>query len=52
LNTLEISNTDEFVSLNLVANLATMLASYYKGFTIIISDSVLNFNCLDASLAI
>ena len=36
LNTLEIVNIDEFGSLNLVANLATLVATYFKGFVVII----------------
>ena len=36
LNTLEIVNIDEYASLNLVANLATLVATYFKGFVVII----------------
>lgn len=36
LNTLEVINVDEFRALNLVANLATLIATYYRGFVIII----------------
>lgn len=53
-------NVDEFSSLNLVANLATLISTYYKGFVVIIEpfpedqllyDPLLQFYCLDASLA-
>lgn len=36
LNTLEIVNIDEYRALGLVANLATMIATYFKGFVVII----------------
>lgn len=36
LNTLEVENIDEYRALNLVANLSTMIATYYRGFVIII----------------
>ena len=36
LNTLEVDNIDEFRALTLVANLATLIATYYRGFVIII----------------
>ena len=36
LNTLEVENIDEYRSLNLVANLATLIATYYRGFVIIV----------------
>lgn len=36
LNALEVINVDDFRSLNLVANLATLLSTYYKGFTVIV----------------
>ena len=54
------TNIDEFGSLNLVANLATLISTYYKGFVVIIEpypedpglpDPLLQFYCLDASLA-
>ena len=60
LNTLEVVNIDEFRALNLVANLATLIATYYRGFVIIIEpypeeqlqfDPLLQFYCLDASIA-
>ena len=36
LNTLEVTKIDEFRALNLVANLATLTATYFKGFVVII----------------
>lgn len=60
LNTLEVTKIDEFRALNLVANLATLTATYFKGFVVIIEpypedqllfDPLLQFYCLDASLA-
>jgi DNA excision repair protein ERCC-2 len=36
LNTLKVTNTSEFSDLNLVANLATMLSTFFKGFAVII----------------
>lgn len=60
LNTLEIVNIDEFGSLNLVTNLASLIATYYKGFVVIVEpypedqllfDPLLQFYCMDASLA-
>lgn len=60
--TLELSNLEEFSSLQRVANFATILSSYLKGFTVImepfdnqapsIPNPVLHLCCLDASLAI
>ena len=38
LNTLQVTNIDEFSSLNLVANLATLISTYYKGFVIIVEQ--------------
>ena len=60
LNTLQVRDIDEFGSLNLVANLATLISTYFKGFVVIIEpypedqlqhDPLLQFYCLDASLA-
>lgn len=51
---------EEFGGLNLVTNLATLVSTYFKGFTVIIEpypsdqlifDPILQFYCLDASLA-
>ena len=36
LNTLEVENIDDFRALTLVANLATMISTYYRGFVVII----------------
>jgi DNA excision repair protein ERCC-2 len=60
LNTLEIVNLEEYRSLGLVADFATLLSTYFKGFTVIIEpypednliyDPLMQFYCLDASLA-
>lgn len=60
MNTLEITNLDEFSSINIIADFATLISTYYKGFTIIIEpypednliyDPLLQFYCLDASIA-
>lgn len=60
MNTLEISNTEEFRAIGLVANFATLLSTYFSGFTVIIEpypednliyDPLMQFYCLDASLA-
>jgi len=53
-------SVDEFGSLNLVANLAVMISTYFKGFTVIVEpypedqllyDPLLQFYCLDAAIA-
>lgn len=36
LNTLEIGNIDEFSPLNIIADFATLISTYYKGFSIIV----------------
>ena len=36
MNTLQIANMDEFQSITIVADFATLLSTYYKGFTVII----------------
>ena len=64
LNTLEIDRIDEFSSLNVIADFATLLATYYEGFSLILephpeervgggfyTDPLLQFYCLDASIA-
>ena len=60
LNTLEIANVDDFRALNLVSNLASLIATYFKGFVVIVEpypedhllfDPMLQFYCMDASLA-
>ena len=62
LRTLEIPNLSDYSSLMVVANFATLVSTYLKGFTILIEpfndktptiiDPVLYFCCLDASIAI
>eukprot|EP00052_Salpingoeca_macrocollata_P017671 m.144308 g.144308 ORF g.144308 m.144308 type:complete len:768 (-) comp20461_c0_seq1:24-2327(-) len=62
LQTLELSNVDEFSPIVVVANFATLVSTYLKGFSLIIepfddrsptiSDPVLYFSCMDASVAI
>lgn len=51
---------DEYRAINLVADFATLLSTYFKGFTVIIDpypddniipDPLMQFYCLDASLA-
>ena len=60
LNTLEIVDVYEFRALSLVTNLATLIATYYQGFVVIVEpypedhlllDPLLQFYCMDASLA-
>ncbi|GFR48544.1 hypothetical protein Agub_g10443, partial [Astrephomene gubernaculifera] len=61
LKTLEIANTDEYTPIQLVADFATLVGTYSKGFAIImepyderlpqVPDPVLQLSCLDASLA-
>jgi len=60
--TLEINDMDEFTSIQLVADLATVVGTYSEGFAIIIephdermptiANPVMQLTCLDASLAI
>nr|XP_005900409.2 PREDICTED: TFIIH basal transcription factor complex helicase XPD subunit [Bos mutus] len=62
LYTLEISDLTDFSPLTLLANFATLVSTYAKGFTIIIepfddrtptiANPILHFSCMDASLAI
>uniref|UniRef100_A0A023F3L9 General transcription and DNA repair factor IIH helicase subunit XPD n=1 Tax=Triatoma infestans TaxID=30076 RepID=A0A023F3L9_TRIIF len=62
LRTLEISDQNDFSPLILVTHLATLVSTYTKGFTIIIepfedkaptvSNPILHFSCLDASIAV
>lgn len=61
MNTLQITNLDEYAPISLVADLATLVSTYFKGFTVIIEpypednliyDPLLQFYCLDASIAI
>ena len=60
MNTLEIANIDEYRAIGLVADFATLLSTYFKGFTVIIDpypednlikDPLMQFYCLDASIA-
>ena len=60
MNTLEIINIEEFSPLGIIADFATLISTYYKGFTLIIEpypednliyDPLLQFYCLDASIA-
>ncbi|XP_014248544.1 general transcription and DNA repair factor IIH helicase subunit XPD [Cimex lectularius] len=62
LRTLEIADQTDFSPLVLITHLATLVATYTKGFTIIIepfednkptvSNPILHFSCLDASIAV
>lgn len=62
LKTLQITNVDEFTPLQLVADFATLLATYATGFVVItepynpktphIEDPIMQLACLDASLAV
>lgn len=62
LNTLELPDITDYASLTLVANFATLVSTYSKGFSLIIEpydsqtptipNPVLHFVCLDASVAI
>ncbi|EGD74772.1 TFIIH basal transcription factor complex helicase XPD subunit [Salpingoeca rosetta] len=62
LQTLELTDYDDFSSLMRVATFATLVATYTDGFSLIIEpfddraptirDPVLHFSCMDASLAI
>ncbi|TFJ99984.1 eukaryotic translation initiation factor 4 gamma 3 [Platysternon megacephalum] len=62
LRTLEIVDIADFSPITLIANFATLVSTYAKGFTIIIepfddrtptiANPVLHFSCMDASIAI
>eukprot|EP00038_Savillea_parva_P002094 m.110607 g.110607 ORF g.110607 m.110607 type:complete len:841 (+) comp10718_c0_seq2:518-3040(+) len=62
IQTLELVDVDDMASLVLVANFATLVGTYQKGFSLIIEpfddrapsipDPVLHFSCMDASVAI
>uniref|UniRef100_UPI00358E0210 general transcription and DNA repair factor IIH helicase subunit XPD isoform X2 n=1 Tax=Myxine glutinosa TaxID=7769 RepID=UPI00358E0210 len=62
LRTLEVANIIDLSPLTLICNFATLVSTYTKGFTLIIepfedktptiSNPVLRFSCLDASIAI
>merc|ERR1711892_1171578 len=64
MRSLEISHTADFSPLTVISHFATLVATYTKGFTIIIEPSdekvagvvgvfnpILNLSCLDASIA-
>ncbi|XP_077696492.1 general transcription and DNA repair factor IIH helicase subunit XPD isoform X3 [Eretmochelys imbricata] len=62
LRTLEIVDVADFSPITLIANFATLVSTYAKGFTIIIepfddrtptiANPILHFSCMDASIAI
>ncbi|KAG8325957.1 General transcription and DNA repair factor IIH helicase subunit XPD [Homalodisca vitripennis] len=62
LHTLQIADQTDFSPLSMVANLATLVSTYTRGFTIIVepfddktptvSNPILHFSCLDSSIAI
>ncbi|XP_029427564.1 general transcription and DNA repair factor IIH helicase subunit XPD isoform X3 [Rhinatrema bivittatum] len=62
LRTLEIADIADFSPVTLISNFATLVSTYSKGFTIIIepfedrtptiSNPILHFSCMDASIAI
>ncbi|XP_062454153.1 general transcription and DNA repair factor IIH helicase subunit XPD isoform X2 [Rhea pennata] len=62
LRTLEIVDVADFSAITLIANFATLVSTYAKGFTIIIepfddrtptiANPILHFSCMDASIAI
>ncbi|KAJ0933419.1 putative DNA helicase [Helianthus annuus] len=49
--TLEITDTDEFLHIQMICDFATLVGTYTRGFSIIM-DPVLQLSCHDASLAI
>ena len=62
IRTLEVSDITDFSSLTLLCNFATLVSTYTKGFTLLfkpfedrtptISNPILHFSCMDASIAI
>ena len=59
MRSLEVSHLGDFSPLTVVAHFATLVSTYTKGFTLIIeptdaavTEPVLHFRCLDASLSI
>ena len=59
MRSLEISHLGDFSPLTVVAHFATLVSTYTKGFTLIIeptdasvTEPVMHFRCLDASLSI
>ena len=66
MNTMQIDKIEEYSSLNLVADFATMMATFFEGFSLILEpypeenrglggqsafDPVLQLYCMDASIA-
>jgi len=61
LKTLEVTDTDDFTPIQLVADFATLVGTYARGFALIIEphdermpdipDQIIQLSCLDASLA-
>lgn len=62
LRTLELADIKDYSALSLVANFATLISTYTKGFCLIIepfddrtpsiSNPIMNFSCLDATIAV
>ncbi|CAK8693117.1 unnamed protein product [Clavelina lepadiformis] len=62
LRTLELTNISDFSSLGLIANFATLVSTYNKGFVVLIEpfddktptilNPILHFSCMDSSIAI
>ncbi len=62
IRTLEVSDITDFTPLTLLCNFATLVSTYTKGFTLLIepfddrtptiSNPILHFSCMDASIAI
>ena len=62
IRTLEVNDITDFTPLTLLCNFATLVSTYTKGFTLLIepfddrtptiSNPILHFSCLDASIAI
>ena len=61
MKTLEVTSTDDYTAIHLVADFATLVATYSRGFAIIsepyddrlpsVPDPIIQLSCLDASLA-
>ncbi|KAH9499606.1 General transcription and DNA repair factor IIH helicase subunit XPD [Bulinus truncatus] len=62
LRTLELTDIKDYSALSLVANFATIISTYTKGFSLIIepfddrtptiANPIMNFSCLDATIAV
>lgn len=62
LRTLELADIKDYSALSLVANFATIISTYTKGFSLIIepfddrtptiANPIMNFSCLDATIAV